>query len=131
MRFVLSPAAAKSLSDQDHQTLRAAVIQNWKKFVHGGIAVFLLTGFFNYFRVIMDGSHKKDGLYHGLIGTKIILAFVIFFISSALVGRSAGMEKLRQNSRFWMGVNIALAVIIIAISGYLRLRPYSPPGIVE
>ncbi|RPI88803.1 MAG: hypothetical protein EHM42_04140 [Planctomycetaceae bacterium] len=90
--------------------------------MHGGIALFLLTGFFNYFRVIQDGSHKGDGLYHGLIGVKIILAMVIFFIASALVGRSPGLAKMRSNARFWLAINVGLATVIIAISGFLRMR---------
>jgi uncharacterized membrane protein len=131
LRYVLMPSAAATLSDSDHEKLRTAVISNWKRFVHGGIAVLLLSGLFNYFRVILDGSHKGDGLYHGLIGTKILLALAIFFIASALVGRSTGTAAIRQNARKWLAVNFLMALLIIAISGFLRMRgntvPRTPP----
>lgn len=122
VRFVLMPAASAALREDEHARLRGALAQRWKMFVHGGIAVLLVTGFFNYFRVIQAGTHKGDGLYHGLVGTKIILAMGIFFIASALVGRSAGLESMRKNSRFWLTVNFLLAAVIIAISGFLRVR---------
>jgi uncharacterized membrane protein len=67
-------------------------------------------------------SHKGDGLYHALIGTKIILAFAIFFIASALVGRSAGTQKFRDASAKWKSVVLLLAALIIAASGFLKVR---------
>ena len=94
-------------------------------------SVLLLSGLFNYIRVILDGSHKGDGLYHGLIGTKILLALAIFFIASALVGRSAGTAAIRQDARRWLTINFLLASAIIGISGFLRMRgnpvPRTPP----
>jgi ABC-type multidrug transport system ATPase subunit len=88
VRFVLFPAASQNLSEEVHARLRSAVIGIWKKIVHAGIVLFILTGGINYYRVIADGKHKGDALYHALLGTKIILALVVFFIASALVGRS-------------------------------------------
>src|SRR6516165_7861989 len=84
VRFVLFPAASQNLSDDEHARLRSAVMGTWKRVVHTGIALFVLTGAFNYYRVFAQGTHKGDGLYHGLLGTKIILALVIFIIASAL-----------------------------------------------
>ncbi|MFN9198833.1 MAG: hypothetical protein ACK5WR_12255 [Planctomycetaceae bacterium] len=127
LRYVLMPAASSTLSDAEHDKLRGAVVGHWKKFVHGGIGVMLLSGLFNYFKVILEGTHKGDGLYHGLIGTKILLALGIFFIASALVGRSAGTAGIRQNARKWLTVNFLLALVIIAISGFLRMRGVPAP----
>ena len=122
IRFVLMPAANATLTDADHDRLRARIMETWKKIVHGGIALLLLSGLFNYARVIMEQSHKGDKLYHALLGTKLLLALVVFFLSSALVGKSAGLAKIRQNAKKWLLVNLLLAVVIIAISGYLRVR---------
>ena len=96
------------------------VIGRWKKFVHGGILLFLLSGFYNYAQAMK--LHKGDGLYHGLVGTKMILAFVVFFIAAALVGRSPSLEKFRQNRVFWTRVIVILAVVIVAISGFVKVR---------
>src|SRR6185437_15021650 len=108
--------------DDLHARLRTAVLSTWKKIVHAGIALFILTGAINYYRVIAERSHKGDALYHALLGTKIILALVIFFIASALVGRSAAFDGLRRSAPKWMLVNLVLAALIIAISGFLKVR---------
>jgi uncharacterized membrane protein len=122
VRFVLFPAATQNLTDDVHARLRSAVMATWKKFMHVGIALFLLTGGLNYYHVIATGKHKGDPLYHALLGTKIILAMAIFVIASALVGRSAVFEGLRRSAPRWLLVNLLLAAFIIAISGFLKVR---------
>jgi uncharacterized membrane protein len=122
IRCVLAPAASRSLSDAEHQKLRSDLMQGWKRVIHGGIALLLLSGGINYYRVIAARTHKGDGLYHGLLGTKILLAMAIFFIASAIVGRSPRFEAMRKNIRKWMVVNLILAFLIISISGFLKVR---------
>jgi len=122
IRFVLFPAASRSLADDAHSQLRVAVVGIWKKFVHAGIALFVLTGGINYYRVVAEGTHKGDAVYHAVLGTKIILALVVFFIASALVGRAAAFEGIRRKAPFWMLVNLILAALIIAASGFLKVR---------
>jgi uncharacterized membrane protein len=122
MRFVLMPAAAP-MPEADHDALRGRIMGRWKRFVMMGIALFLISGFYNYLVVAVPG-HKGDGLYHGLMGTKILLAFVVFFFASALTGRSKGLEGIRRNSRKWLAVTILLAAIVSAIGGFLKVaRP--------
>jgi uncharacterized membrane protein len=120
MRFVLLPAA-ESLPPAEHEVLRGKVMARWKKFVMAGIALFLLSGFYNYL-VVSVPKHKGDGAYHGLMGTKIILAFIVFFLASVLVGRSPRFEPLRRDRKKWLLITIVVAFIIVAISSYLRIR---------
>ena len=115
MKLVVAP----SLQGQSPE-LMAAIRGRWKKFIHAGIALFVITGFFNYFRAMPD--HKGDGLYHGMIGTKIILAFVVFFFASVLVGRSPGTQKIRDNSGKWMAVVLLLSALIVGISSFVKVR---------
>lgn len=122
MRFLLMPAAAE-LPEGEHEALRARILGRWKRFVHAGILLFLLSGFYNYIVVTLP-AHRGDRLYHPLIGVKILLAFAIFFLASALVGRSRAFDGLRKNSKTWLGVIVLLATIIVGISGYLKVRPY-------
>ncbi len=117
--FVVLPSVSV-LGEESRTEFVRAITGRWKRFVHGGILLFLVSGFYNYFQAIPN--HKGDGLYHGLVGTKIIMAFVIFFIASALVGRSPALEKMRLHRGFWMGVIVVLAVVIVSMSGYLKLR---------
>lgn len=132
MVFVLLPAA-KQLGDAQHEQLRAAVNSTWKRFIHVGILLFLVTGFYNYFQQMP--LHKGDGLYHALVGTKIILAFVIFFIASVLVGRSAAFEKMRIGREKWLKLIVLLAAVIVGMSSFVKVRgPKSKlvePAIVE
>jgi uncharacterized membrane protein len=119
MVFVLLPAA-KQLSDEQHGRLRELVNKTWKRFIHVGILLFLVTGFYNYFQQMP--SHKGDGLYHALVGTKIILALVVFFIASVLVGRSAAFEWMRAGREKWLKVIVLLAAIIVTMSSFVKVR---------
>lgn len=81
IRFVLTPNA-EQLPQNEHDRLRELVTTTWRKFVRAGILLFLLTGFYNYFAVAAP-KHHGDGLYHALMGTKILLAFGVFFLAEA------------------------------------------------
>lgn len=126
LRFVLTPVAAQ-LPDTEHAKLKSLVMAAWKKFVHVGIALFVISGFYNYL-VVAAPLHKGDKLYHPLIGTKILLALAMFFIASALVGRSKTFEGMRRNSNSWQSVILVLATIVVGISGFAKvaLKPTTP-----
>jgi len=119
MLLVLMPAA-RQLSGDAHDKLAAEIQSRWKKFVGIGVVLFLVSGIYNYAQAIPN--HKGDGLYHALIGTKIILSLVVFFIAAALVGRSPKLEPMRQNRRRWLTVLVLLATIIVAIAGFAKVR---------
>jgi len=121
LRFILMPAAAQ-LPDAEHTALRERIMSRWKFIVHTGVLFFLLSGFYNYL-VVTRPLHKGDGLYHALIGMKILMALVVFFVAIALTGRSAATEVFRRNARTWLMVNVVLATLIVAISGFLKVRP--------
>jgi len=119
-RFVLLPAA-RALSEDDHQQLRERVMMRWKKFVMAGITLLLVTGFYNYLAV------KHEPRYHMFMGIKILLALGVFFIASALTGRSAGLAAIRRDAPKWLGVLIGLAFLVVAIAGYLKVAfPTTP-----
>lgn len=126
IRYVLQPSA-QELPDEAHQQLRQAFLGRWRRIVGMGIGLLLITGFFNYYRGIK--SHPGQPIYHALIGTKMLLAFGVFFLGSALAGRSPKFEPIRQNSRKWLGVLLLLAAIIVAISGYVKVavKPSAVP----
>ena len=121
--FVLMPSA-KQLSADAHNQLAASVTARWKRFVHPGILLFLLSGFYNYFRAMP--LHKGDILYHALVGTKMILALGVFFIAAALVGRSEKLAPIREEKSKWIKILVLLAAIIVAISGFVKVQSKSP-----
>lgn len=120
MRFALMPAAA-GLGDAEHEALRERLMGRWRRFVHGGIALLLASGLYNYV-VVMVPLHKGDGRYHMLVGIKMLLALVLFFLAAALVGRSSALQGLRDKVRTTLTVMILLAASIVAISGFLKIR---------
>lgn len=129
MAFVLLPTASL-ISTEEHDKLRGLINGRWKRFVHAGILLFLVTGFYNYFQQMP--KHKGDGLYHALVGTKILLALGLFFIASALVGRSAAFESMRASRAKWLKIMVLLAAVIVAMSGFVKVRgPVVKPAAVE
>jgi uncharacterized membrane protein len=119
MVYVLLPMADQ-LDSAQHEKLRGLINGRWKRFVHAGILLFLVTGFYNFFRQLPN--HKGDSLYHALLGTKILLAMGIFFIASALVGRTRAFEGMRAQRAKWLKVIVLLAAIIVALSGFVKVR---------
>lgn len=119
LAFVLHPIV-KAMDDSTRELLQSQVVGRWKWLVHVGILLFLLSGFYNYFRAI--GAHQGDGMYHGLIGTKMLLAFWVMFLASALVGRSARFSGMRANRGFWLKVLVGSALLIVILSGFAKVR---------
>lgn len=120
MAFVLGPAARQTLTDEAHDQLRVGVVARWKKFVHGGIALFLASGIYNYVNLIP--AHKGDKIWHMLVGTKILIALVIFFLASALVGRSKTFDGMRQNRAKWLTVIVILSALVVGMSSFAKVR---------
>ncbi len=119
--WVLLPSAAK-LDQGSRARLIEGIGSRWRRFVHGGVALFLISGFYNYFRAMP--LHKGDGLYHMLVGSKMLLALAVFFIAAALVGRSPRLAGMRENRSWWLTILVSLSVLIVAISSFLKVRGY-------
>ncbi len=114
--------AASSLPDEARAQLRERIVSRWRIMVMAGIALLLISGLYNYHRVATtEGWLKSPAVYHAVMGTKILLALAVFFLASALSGRAATFEKLRQNSRFWLAVTLLLAVIVVALGSFLKV----------
>ncbi|QDU59683.1 hypothetical protein Pan216_05150 [Planctomycetes bacterium Pan216] len=118
-RFVLIPAATVALSDEQHDKLRSLVVGRWKMFVHTLIALIFISGIYN----VIILAPQRTPVWHMLFGLKFLLAMGVFFIASAMVGRSKGMQGMRDNPLFWLGLNCGLAAVIVMISGVLRSLP--------
>lgn len=122
-RFILMPAA-EGLPDAEHTAFKQRLMARWRKWVSIGIGLLLVSGFYNYL-VVMRPKHEGHGIYHMLVGIKMILAFAVFFLASALTGRAAAFEGLRKNAKKWLALTITLAIIIVIISGYLKVADFS------
>jgi uncharacterized membrane protein len=122
MRGALLPSVSV-LADDQRKALHEAVRSRWVKFVMGAILFLLVSGFYNFIMKLDRIPAESKALYHGLFGTKFLIALVIFFIASALTGRSAAFEGIRKNARFWLTLNLVLGITVVCISGVLRAVP--------
>lgn len=118
LRFVLLPAIDGT---EFKQALHERVRPKWAKLVGIGILILIATGFYNYVAVSIP-QHKGDGLYHMLMGFKMMAAFGAFFLASALSGRSPKLQKLRDNWRATGGLLILLLFFIVGIASFLKVR---------
>ena len=119
MRFALLPAAKETLTDEVHERLREAVRTRWAKFVHASIALLLLTGSIN-FAILAIPPKIKALPYHPLFGVKLLAAFAVFFIASALMSRGPGFASIRAKRAKWLGILLALGGLIVLLSGILN-----------
>ena len=111
--------AHNTLSDSERDTLNEEVRGRSKRFVHALVALILISGIYN----VVVKATSMTGQWHMLFGVKFLLAMVVLFFASALVGKSKSLEPMRQNPARWLSLNILLAAIIVMISGILRFLP--------
>lgn len=126
MRMALVPSVSV-LSEEQHRALHEQVRSRWVKFVMAAILFLIVSGIYNFAAKLQTIDADYKGLYHGLFGVKVILALIIFFLASALTGRSPALASIRQNARLWLTVNMALAILVVCISGVLRFIPTHLP----
>lgn len=119
-RVALVPAKA-TLGDRERAQLDEALRARWLVPVMVSIAFLLASGLYNIAQTAM--TYQVPSWYHMLFGIKFLLAMIVFFIASTLVGRSVNAERFRQHGKFWLNVNLALAVAVVLISGILRAAP--------
>jgi len=122
LRVVLMPAASAVLSREEHNKLRPVLLRRWQKVVHVCIALFLLSGLYNYLAVTRH-LHEGQPLYHALFGVKFLLALGIFTLAVLLTSLKPYTERLRTNSRFWLSLLLTLAFLVVLISGYMKQIP--------
>src|SRR5215212_9561101 len=112
--LVLSPAADQ-LAESEQAAFRANLIARWRKLVHALVALILLSGAYNFY-----ARMSTERPWHMLAGIKVLLGLFILFIASALVGRSKGLQKIRDDWKFWLKVNLIVAALAVMLSGYMR-----------
>lgn len=125
MRYVLLPAAESALNADEHTRLRDALSRRWKMVLHSCILIFLLTGFYNFLAVTAP-KHSGQGMYHMLFGVKFLCALALFFLAIAVSSKGEKLAKFRKERKKWLGVIVALGVVIVMISGAMKFYPVSP-----
>ena len=110
------------LSPDVRASLRERVAARWRPVVSICVALLLASGLAN-FLLFQSKLHHGQPIYHGFFGVKFLAALGVFFISSALVGRAAALQGMRDRMAFWVRINAALVILILLISGILKNLP--------
>ena len=121
--IALLPAVA-TLSEAERLRLKETIDRRWRVVIMVCITLLLVSGIANFI-LYQAPVHKGQPLYHALFGVKFTAAMVVFFLASALYGRTAAFASIRAKSRFYAGVAAALVLLILLISGVLRSIPHA------
>lgn len=120
LRAVLMPAANESLDGETHEKLRQSVMGRWRKIMPILFTLLILSGVYN-FVMVTRFEHDGQPQYHMLFGIKFLLAMAVFALASMLAGTKSVSQKLQKNSKLWLGITIAMGVIIVMLAGYMKM----------
>ena len=127
-RFAFVPAA-EELGAETADRLHAGVRRRWLPWVIGAITLLLASGLANYVLLmrrvkaspeLWGGDWMGQTGYHALFGVKFLLAMIVFYLASGLVGRGAGTQWIRDSRKQWLSVTVGLGVAVVLISGWMR-----------
>jgi uncharacterized membrane protein len=127
MRLALLPAMAE-LPEESRTRLHEAIRSRWSTAIMWSIGFLLLSGVYNIIHVERTYEINRIPAYRMLFTAKLVLALGVFFLASALTGRGKATERIRQDRRLWLTVNLVLALTVVALSGVLRMteKPRKP-----
>jgi uncharacterized membrane protein len=127
-RFAMLPAA-EELGTETADRLHAGIRRRWLPWVIGAITLLLASGLTNYILLIRrikeapelwGGDWMRQTGYHTLFGAKFLLAMIVFYLASGLVGRGASTQWIRDGRKQWLSVTVGLGVAVVLLSGWMR-----------
>jgi hypothetical protein len=125
--------ALDTLGDEGRRSLHEAIRARWSRLVQISILFLLVSGLVNFGMFVVaardwpgEWRDTFNRAYQILFGIKVLLALAIFALASILSGRGAGTQKIRDNSHFWLNINLAMALAVVIISGVMRLTHVGP-----
>jgi hypothetical protein len=122
-QLVLCPALD---GNDPENAIKQQIKRKWSKVIMGCALLLLLSGLYNAM-VIFGAEDKPAGMYHGLFGLKLILAFSIFYISSLLAGKSDAAKKFQEKEAFWGKLNMYAAIVVVLLAGGMKVMPRIAP----
>jgi putative copper export protein len=114
--------AAKPNGGAPAQPFTQVAYLRFRRLVHSALGLLLLTGVYNLF-LVMPRSRALGSLmpvYHGVLGTKILLALAIFAIATATLSRSLDPERFRAGAPRWLTLCVVLALLVLFLSAVMR-----------
>lgn len=120
VKWVVQPVARDVLDADAAARFRERAAARWRMPLHLAITALLVSGIYQFVTLGLSVEGAARGAYHGLFGLKFLLAFVVFFLASALAGRAAAFRGIRDNAGKWVAVTVTFALAIVILSGVLR-----------
>lgn len=120
MRMGFVPAMAAIKSEEDRKLAQEKARKGWAMVVMISILLLLVSGLGNVGLTEARFDWLDGSPWRMLLLVKIVLALVVFFIASTLVGRSERAGKWREQLPLWLNINIVLAVIVVLIGGNMK-----------
>lgn len=114
MRFVLLPSLSV-LRDEDKTAVLKNALGRSRIIIHTAITGILLSGFYNLHKV----WSKTVSPYGFIFIIKLVLAMIVFMIAILLTS-SSDRASLQPHRKTLLAVNVGLAMIVVALSAFLR-----------
>ncbi|MFP6588276.1 MAG: hypothetical protein VB814_11550, partial [Pirellulaceae bacterium] len=116
-QLVLCPALD---GNDPENAVKQQVKRKWSKVIMICASLLLLSGLYNTMGIFL-AEEKPEGMYHGLFGLKLVLVFVIFYISSMLAGKSDAALKFQEKEALWGKLNMYAAIAVVLLAGGMRM----------
>ena len=118
------------VKDEAASEQAARIRASWSKLVMASSGMLLLSGLINFVLMLqrfeISDASFPGSVYHPVFGVKFLLALGVFFISSALAGRSGLAQRLREKEGMWLTLNMVMAIAVVCLAGMLKLAERAP-----
>jgi uncharacterized membrane protein len=118
-RFAVLPALG-TLSDEVRFELHGQLRRRWAHVVRLAALFLLISGIANLGIYGAMYEFPTFSKYNMIAGIKFVLALPIFFIAELLTGKSKLALRIQEKPKFWLSVNLLLALSMVFIGGGLR-----------
>jgi len=115
MRLVLIPSLA-GLNEEARGLLQRNLKSRLQILTHSAIGGILVSGLYNT-HLLWKTSVSPYGYVYAV---KVLLAFIVFLIAIFLTSSNPKRAAFQANRKKWLGVNFALAALIVILSACLR-----------
>jgi uncharacterized transporter YbjL len=116
LRLVLIPSLT-GLPDEARALLLKNMSGRLRTVIHSAIGGIIISGLYNT-HVLWKTSIAPYALVYVV---KVSLALIIFIVAILLTSSRPKWAAFQANRKKWLAVNVILAVIIVALSSYLRV----------
>ncbi len=116
LRLVLIPSMAE-VKEEARSQLMKSLAGRLRQLIHGAIGGILLSGLYNT-HLLWKTSVAPYGMIYTI---KVTLALAVFLIAIFLTSSRPKWASFQANRKKWLGVNLVLAAIIVALSAVLRM----------